>query len=57
METTTEAVPTVQLNVGLPPDLHRRLKITAAVTGWTIKECVIVAVTEFLDDRPASETA
>jgi hypothetical protein len=44
----------VQVNVELPADLHRRLKIAAATVGWTIKDSVTVAIEEWLDNHAAA---
>jgi len=36
--------PTVSINVPLPIELHRRLKMAAAGDGLTVKDAVVLAV-------------
>lgn len=40
----TQPEPIVSINVPLPMDLHRRVKMTAASEGITVKQAVIHAL-------------
>jgi hypothetical protein len=41
---TADTGPTVSVNVPLPAELHRRVKMAAAADGLTVKEAVILAL-------------
>jgi hypothetical protein len=44
-----EPEPTVYIQIPVPADLHRRLKVRAAEDGMTLKESVLEAIASWVD--------
>lgn len=56
METATKAVKLKQVQLLLPPDIHRLVKVSAAAADLTINQWITQAITQQLERSAAGAT-